>query len=213
MEFARSLFRSVWFWLESTEYAANFDVHTGKRKAGEDLGRNAKSRVNQTWEWATYCGGDSNTFLVSGWPEGNKNAEAFSEFRLDYWNIVSEKNSRETLALCEKRPQGVSISFNFLLNWGSILIARRREWMPSRNAILCPKPEFESRVSASWYWSQALAGSLLPLRQPSNLEEKRKEKERPIYTKNLKGLGGVAKLLLFCMASFVMLMSFINSSC
>ena len=85
--------------------------------------------------------------------------------------------------------------------------------MPSRNAILCPKPEFESRVSASWYWSQALAGSLLPLRQPSNLEEKRKEKERPIYTKNLKGLGGVAKLLLFCMASFVMLMSFINSSC
>ena len=46
------------------EYAANFDVRTGKRKAGEDLGRNAKRRVNQTWECATYCGGNSNTFLV-----------------------------------------------------------------------------------------------------------------------------------------------------
>src|SRR5699024_10965260 len=30
------------------EYAANFDVRTGKRKAGEDLSRNAKRRVNQT---------------------------------------------------------------------------------------------------------------------------------------------------------------------
>ena len=30
------------------EYAANFDIRTGKRKAGEDLSRNAKRRVNQT---------------------------------------------------------------------------------------------------------------------------------------------------------------------
>lgn len=33
---------------ELGEYAANFDIRTGKRKAGGDLSRNAKRQVNQT---------------------------------------------------------------------------------------------------------------------------------------------------------------------